>query len=96
MRAIEIVMLCVQAAMVLVVAWTILMARPRPGRPRPIWTSLGFALVVTAGTSAQIADKHHPDAGARLLEYGSGVLLGMALVSLLVALRQRLGRDSPA
>jgi hypothetical protein len=68
---------------------------PKPGRPRPVWSSLGLALVVTAGTSAQIADKHHPDAGARLLDYGSGVLLGMAILTFLVVLRQRLGRDSP-
>lgn len=96
MRAIEIVMLCVQAALVLAVVWTVLMARPKPGRPRPIWSSLAFALIVTAGTSFQIADRHGEDAGSRLLEYGSGVLLGMGLLSLLVLLRQRLGRDSPA
>jgi hypothetical protein len=96
MRAIEIVMLCLQAAMVLVVAWTVLMARPKPGLPRPIWPGLGLALVLIASTSFQIADKHHPDAGSRLLEYGSGVLLGMGIMTLLVALRQRLGRDSPA
>jgi hypothetical protein len=94
MRTIVIVMLCVQAALVLVSAWTVLRARPTPGRPRPIWSSLAITLVIAAGTSFQIADKHRPDPGAELLQYGSGLLMGMALMSLLVLLRQRMGTDS--
>jgi hypothetical protein len=92
MRAIFIVMLCVQAALVLVTAFTILTARPQPERRRPVWWSLAFSLVLVSGVSAQIADKHDVSPGARLLEYGSGLLLGMGLVCLLVELRRRLGR----
>ena len=94
MRAIIIVMLATQAAMLLVVAFTILWARPRPGRPRPIWTSLAFALVITASASFQIADHHRGQPGADLLQYGSGILFGMGLTCLLFLLRQRLGTDS--
>jgi hypothetical protein len=94
MRAIIIVMLAVQAAMLLVVAFTILRAKPSPGRPRPIWSSLAIALVITAGASFQIADHHRGQSGADILQYCSGILLGMGLASLLVLLRQRLGTDS--
>ncbi|MEA2998832.1 MAG: hypothetical protein QOK17_665 [Sphingomonadales bacterium] len=94
MRAIIIVMLAVQAAMLLVCAFTILKAKPRPGRPRPIWSSLAIALLVTASASFQIADHHRGQSGADILQYGSGILLGMALASLLVLLRQRLGTDA--
>ena len=96
MRAIEIVMLCVQAAMLVVVAVTILMARTPAGarRPRPYWSSLAISCIVAGGASFQITDHHQSDAAARLLEYGSGLLLGMGLMSMLLELRRRLGRDS--
>ncbi|MEA3062919.1 MAG: hypothetical protein QOJ94_2700 [Sphingomonadales bacterium] len=94
MRAIIIVMLAVQAAMLLVAAFTILKAKPSAGRPRPIWTSLAIALVITAGASFQIADRHHGQDGADILQYGSGILLGLGLACLLVQLRRRLGTDS--
>jgi hypothetical protein len=94
MRAIIIVMLCVQAGLIVVTALTILMAKPQPGRSRPVWSSLAISLVIGAGTSVQIADRHDLSAGARLLEYGSGLLLGMGLVCILFLMRQRLGRDA--
>jgi hypothetical protein len=94
MRTIVIVMLATQAAMLLVAAFTILKAKPRPGRARPIWSSLAIALVITASASFQIAEHHRGQAGADILQYGSGILLGMGLASLLVLLRQRLGTDS--
>jgi len=94
MRAIVILMLAVQAAMLLVAAFTILKARPSPGRPRPIWSSLAIALIITAGASFQIADRHHGQDGADVLQYGSGMLLGLVLACLLILLRQRLGTDS--
>lgn len=94
MRSIIVVMLAVQVALILVTAFTILKAKPSPGRPRPIWSSLAIALIITASTSYQIADKHRGADGGELLEYGSGLLMGMALVCLMVLLRQRLGTDS--
>jgi hypothetical protein len=94
MKPIIIVMLAVQAALILVTAFTILKAKPSPGRPRPIWSSLAIALIITASTSYQIADNHRSADGGELLEYGSGILMGMGLVCLLVLLRQRLGTDT--
>ena len=94
MRPIIIVMLCVQAGLIVVTALTILMAKPEPGRRRPIWSSMAVALVIGATTSWQIADRHDLSPGAPLLEYGSGLLLGMGLVCLLFLIRQRLGRDA--
>ena len=94
MKPIIIVMLAVQVALLLVTAFTILKAKPSPGRPRPIWSSLAIALIISASTSSQIADHHRGADGGELLEYGSGVLMGMAIVCLLVLLRQRLGTDT--
>ena len=95
MKPIIIVMLAVQIALLLVTAFTILKAKPSPGRPRPIWSSLAIALIISASTSFQIASDHRGADGGELLEYGSGVLMGMAIVCLLVLLRQRLGTDGP-
>jgi hypothetical protein len=93
MRAIVIVMLAVQLLMLAAVAVAVLKPRPGPdGRRGPIWSSLAISLIITAGTSWQIADKHGEDPGAELLQYGSGVLTGMALVALLLLVRERMGR----
>ena len=93
MKPILILMLAIQVALLLITALTILKAKPSPGRPRPIWSSLAIALIITASTSYQIADHHRGGDGGELLEYGSGVLMGMALVCLMVLLRQRLRTD---
>ncbi|MDB5692785.1 MAG: hypothetical protein JWO81_1848 [Alphaproteobacteria bacterium] len=94
MRPIIIVMLCVQVLMVLVTAFTIVMTKPGPDRRRPVWSVIALALIITSSTSWQIADRHDLSAGARLLQYGSGLLLGMGITSLLFLLRQRLGREA--
>jgi hypothetical protein len=95
MRAIVIVMLGVQLLMLAAVAFAILKPRPGPdGRRVPAWSSLAIALLIAAGTSFQIADKHAHDPASEVLQYGSGVLMGMALVALLLLLRERLGRGA--
>jgi hypothetical protein len=96
MRPIFLAMLCVQVALVLVVAFTVLTAKPKPGRPRPVWSSLAISLIIAGGASFHIADRHSADPLSRLLEYGSALLLGMGLMSMLILLRQRLGRDTAA
>ena len=93
MKAIIVVMLCVQLALVLATAWTVVFAKSRAGRPRPVWSSLAIGLIIGAGASAQIADLHDLSAGARLLQFGSGILLGMGLLCLLLLLRQARGTD---
>jgi len=79
MRAIVMVMLAVQAGIFLATLWTLLFARGAPGRPRPVWSSLAISLVIVAGTSWQIADKHQGQPGADILAYGSPLPLGMGI-----------------
>ena len=92
MRAIVIVMLVVQAAMVLTTVWTTLFARPRQSR-RTIWSSLAISLVIVAAASWNIAEKRVGQPGADILMYTAPLLLGMGLMAVLVALRQRRGLD---
>ena len=94
MKALIIVMLAVQAAIFVVTAWTILTARSGAGRPRPIWSSLGLSLIVVAGTSWQIADKHAGDLGDELVMYFSPMLLGMGIMACLLQLRRARGLDA--
>jgi hypothetical protein len=93
MRALIIVMLVVQVLMFVVTACTVLIARPGAGRPRPIWSSLAISLIIVAGTSWQIADKHQGGEGADILAYGSPLLLGMGLMAAFMTIRQRRGLD---
>lgn len=93
MRAIVMVMLAVQAGIFLATLWTLLFARGAPGRPRPVWSSLAISLVIVAGTSWQIADKHQGQPGADILAYGSPLLLGMGIMCALMLLRRRRGLD---
>jgi hypothetical protein len=93
MRAIFITMLAVDAALILATAAVILKGKRTTHRSRPVWSSLSFALLIAGSTSFQIADKHDHDPGARILQYASGLLLGMALFALLVLVRERLGTD---
>jgi hypothetical protein len=94
MRAIIIVMLSVQVAMVLAAAVTIIAAKPHPGRRRPIWSSLAIALVLGAGTSWQIAERHAGAPGADLLRFGAPLLLGLGLACLFFHIRRRRGLDA--
>ena len=98
MKAILIVMLAVQLMMLVTVAATILKRRTAADGTRrpPIWSSLAMSLVIGSAVSFQIADRHAHDPASELLQYGSGVLMGMALVSLLLLLRERMDRSATA
>jgi hypothetical protein len=93
MKPIIIVMLCVQVFFVLVAIVGVL-RKTSSANGRPIWSSLAIGLILAAGISFDIADKHRGAEGTDLLTYGSGVLLGMGVLCLLVLLRQRLGTDA--
>jgi drug/metabolite transporter (DMT)-like permease len=96
MKPLLMVMLAVQIGIFLAAVYAIVFKRAdRPGRPRPIWSSLAFALVIVAATSWQIAEKHAGQPGADLLAYGSPLLLGMGIACALVLIRQRRGLDGP-
>lgn len=94
MRALIIVMLAVQAGIFLATVYTILFVRPAAGRPRPIWSSFAVSLVIVAGASWNIADRHFGQVGADVLAFCSPLLLGMGLMAALLAIRQRRGLDS--
>jgi hypothetical protein len=91
MRAIILVMLAVQAAILLVTIWKVLFKRQAPGSRRPVWSGLAIALAIIAGTSIRIADSHAGQPGADVLSTGAALLLGMALMTVLIALRERKG-----
>jgi hypothetical protein len=88
MKPIIILMFCVQAFFVLVAIWTVLRAKATNERGRPIWSSLAFSLMLGGLVSLEIADKH-PGPTAELLDFGGGILFGMAIMSLLVLMRLR-------
>lgn len=96
MKAIIMVMLAVQVAIFLATVATVVTARARANRRRPIWSSFAVALVIISGTSWQIADGHAGQPGADLLAWGSPFLLGMAIMTGLMLIRQRRGFDAPA
>ena len=96
MRLLIIVMLLVQAGIFLATAATVLFARSAAGRPRPVWSSLAISLIIVAGTSWQIADKHQGGEGEDILAYCSPLLLGMGLMAAMLAIRQRRGLDGGA
>jgi hypothetical protein len=93
MKALIVIMLAVQAGIFLATAYTILFARSAAGRRRPIWSSLAISLIVVAGTSWQIADRHEGGPGAELVAYFSPLLLGMGIMACLLLIRQSRGLD---
>jgi hypothetical protein len=94
MRAIIIVMLCVQLGIFLAITYSLIFARHSGARPRPLWPSLAVGLVIVSSTSWQIADKHMGEAGAELLSFGAAFLLGMGFMTILLLIRQRRALDT--
>ena len=94
MRTIVMVMLAVQAASFLVTAFTMLTKRSVPGEKQPVWFSLILMLVLVAGTSWNIGDRHFGEAGVEILLYVSALLMGMAIMAALMAVRRRRGLDA--
>jgi 4-hydroxybenzoate polyprenyltransferase len=93
MKAIVMLMLAVQAAIVLVTVVTVLTARPTSGRGRPFWPGLIVSLALIGTVSWQIGEKHHGQPGAEILMWGSPFLLGMAIMAALMVVRRRRGLD---
>jgi hypothetical protein len=93
MKPIIMVMLAVQAGIVLVAVYTVLTAKAGGAERRPVWSGLIIALVICAGTSWQIGEKHEGQQGADILMYVSPLLFGMAIMGALFAIRRRRGLD---
>ena len=97
MRTIVMLMLAVQVAIFLVTAGTVMMKRaPDDKARRPIWSSLAISLVIVAGASWNIGERHLAEPGGDVLMYGSPLLLGMGLMALFLVIRQRRGLDGPS
>lgn len=95
MRPIIIVMLAVQAASFLVAAWYVMFKRTTGDDRRPVWTSVTLMLVIVSGASWSIASGRAGEPGADILLYNAPLLLGMALMSAFVMIRQRRGLHRP-
>lgn len=95
MKAIVMVMLGVDAAIVLVAAWTVLTAKSAGTERRPVWSGLVIALVICAGASWRIGERRAGQDGAEVLMYVSPLLFGMAIMGALFAIRRRRGLDGP-
>ncbi|HET6535788.1 MAG TPA: hypothetical protein VFG41_06360 [Sphingomicrobium sp.] len=90
MKAIIIVMLAVEAAAFLVAVGSSLFARSA-GRRRPIWISLSISMLIVASAGNSIAERHIGRPGADVVQAGALVLIGMAIMTILMALRERRG-----
>lgn len=89
MKPIIVVMLCVQAAILLVTIFTVAVRSPTARRPKPIWSSLAVSMLVIGMTSNTIAEDHSGAAGADILGFVGPMLIGMAVMAALLLFRQR-------
>ena len=85
--------LVVQALFVLSTGYEIALPKPRATRARPRYPYLGLLMLVGAFMSWGISENHPRAAGVVLARFGSAILVGMAIVLLLIALRERRGLD---
>ena len=91
MRPIIIVMLLVDLGIVLATAFGIAIRKPTPERLRPIWISFVVSLLIGGSTSLNIAGDHDGQPGADILAFVGPMMIGMAIMGALIALRERHG-----
>ena len=87
MPTIIILMHVLDAAVVLSVAWAIEKGRSRGHEPA--WSSLAVTLMICASASFSVGNGREGEEGAEFLKFASAVLLGMGVMAVLLALRQR-------
>ena len=90
MKTIIVAMLVVEAAVFLVTIFTAVFKSSTEAR-RPIWTGLVISLVIVASAANSIAGRHSGQPGTDILQGGSMVLIGMAIMTIMIAIRQRRG-----
>ena len=91
MKPIIIVMLCAQLAIFVAAAFAIALRKPTADKPGPIWSSFAISLFVVGMGSLQIASSRAGQAGADILLFGGPVLIGMAVMCLLLLIRDKRG-----
>ena len=89
MRPIIVVMLLVDLGIVLATAFGVAMRKPTAERLRPVWYSFVVALLIGGSTSLNIAGDHVGKPGAEILAFVGPMMIGMAIMGALVALRER-------
>lgn len=93
MKPLLMIMLAAQAAIFLGAVFLVAFARTPAGRERPLWPGVVFGLVIVAWASSNQADRHEGQPGAEMLNYGATLLIGMAIMGALMAIRLRRGLD---
>ena len=94
MRPIIVVMLLVDLGIVLATAFGVAMRKPTADRLRPIWSTFVIALLIGGSTSLNIAGDHDGQPGADILAFVGPMMVGMAIMGALIALRERHGAGS--
>jgi hypothetical protein len=89
MRPIIIVMLLVDIGIFLATVFAVAMRVQSGDRRRPIWASFAFSLLITGNVSIQIGNDHPGKPGADILTFVGPLLIGMAIMCVLVLLRER-------
>ena len=91
MKAIVITMLAVEAAIFLVAIFAAALAPSANRRGRPMWSGIAISLIIVALAANGIGDHHAGQPGADMLQAGAMVLIGMAIMTALMAIRLRRG-----
>ena len=91
MRPIIVVMLLVDLGIILATAFGVAMRKPTAERLRPVWYSFVVALLIGGSTSLNIAGDHDGQPGGDILAFVGPMMIGMALMGALIALRHRYG-----
>jgi drug/metabolite transporter (DMT)-like permease len=91
MKAIVITMLVVEAAIFLVAIFSAVLAPSTNRRGRPMWSGIAISLIGVAVAASSIGEHHSGQPGADKLQAGAMVLIGMAIMTALMAIRLRRG-----
>jgi Kef-type K+ transport system membrane component KefB len=94
MRPIIAVILLLDVAMFLFVSFTVAFRRSSPDRPPPRWRSLAIPLLAAGWASMKIGERYATGTGVDIVRTSGPVLMGMAIMCVLVAVRQRRGLDA--
>jgi hypothetical protein len=91
MKAIVITMLVIEAAIFVVAILSAVLAPSTNRRGRPMWTGIAISLIGVAIAGSSIGDHHAGQPGAGMLQAGAMILIGMAIMTGLMGLRQKRG-----
>ena len=91
MRPIIVVVLLLDVAMFLFVSFIVAVRKPSPARPHPRWRSVAFPLLAAGWVSMKIGERYPTGTGVEIVRNSGLFLMGMAIMSVLVAFRKRRG-----